>query len=140
LAVDETKRQIQVMGDNGRTRWFPIYCFDLLGREAPTLDSFEVDDNLDQADNMPLEVTVTLSNGQRRWCFFAAPAALHQTGNLIGGTEIPFHFCNQNLIIAGELTSELIGRMLSEIDSQGKLASCTVPIETDSDASDAWVS
>lgn len=36
-ALDEQKRQVRVHGDNGRTRWFPLGCFDMEGRPVPTL-------------------------------------------------------------------------------------------------------
>ena len=137
LAVDETKRQVRITGDNGRARWFPFCCFDLRGGEAPTLVTFDLEDCLEvQAGEKPIdnvEVSLTLSSGQRRWCVFVTPAGLAHTGHCIDGTQVLFHYCNRHLIVAEELTFELIGRMLREIDSKGELTSCTLPIESESD-------
>lgn len=126
-AKDSQKRQVRITGDNGRTRWFPTYCFDLSNGSVPILASFELDDPINPHDDLPIDVTVELSNGEQRWCIFATPSALARCGNWIEGTQVPFHYGNRHIIIARELSKELIGRMLRYIDSQGELAECTLP-------------
>ncbi|MGU3501520.1 hypothetical protein [Mycobacterium sp. C31M] len=39
LGHDVVKRQVRVRGDGGRTRWFPIYCFDVIARALAHLES-----------------------------------------------------------------------------------------------------
>jgi len=51
LACDTEKRQVRVHGDNGRTRWFPVECFDLDGGPAPVLVRWQFDEAV--ATSMP---------------------------------------------------------------------------------------
>lgn len=128
LATDEAKRQVRVKGDNGRIRWFPAYCFDHSSRSVPTLSGYRLNDPIIPGQELPIEVIVQLSNGERRWCMFATPSALASCGDWIEGTQVPFHYGNRHIIIARELSDDLIGRMLQYIDSQGELAECSLPL------------
>jgi hypothetical protein len=74
------------------------------------------------------EVCVDLTGGQRRWCYFPPPAAPASSGATIEGTSVRFHYGMPHLIIVAELSEDLIGRALREIDSQGDLLACTRPI------------
>lgn len=127
-AIDSQNRQVRIMGDNGRTRWFPAYCFDQNAQSAQILVAFHLDHPINAHEDVPVEVTVELSNGEHRWCIFATASALASCGDWIDGTQVPFHYCNRHIIIAGELSEELIGRMLRYIDSQGDLVECTLPL------------
>lgn len=129
LSKDDERRQIRIQGDNGRTRWFPAFCFSQGDQSVPTLARYQVDELTGQDEDKMVEVTVHLSDGERRWCIFATPMALANCGSWIEGTQVPFHYCNRHIIIAGELSEILIGRMLQYIDSQGELAECTLPLE-----------
>ena len=133
LAMDDAKRQVRVEGDNGRARWFPVGCFDQSGQSVPTLAEYRIDAPITPGRERMIEVTVQLSNGERRWCIFATPSALASCGDWIEGTKIPFHYHNRHLIIANELSDDLVGRMLRYIDSQGALAECTLPLEDEVD-------
>ncbi len=128
LDSDDAKRQVRVKGDNGRTRWFPAYCFNQSDRPVPTLTGYRLDDPITLAQEHPIEVTVELSNGDQRWCIFATPSVLANCGDWINGTQVPFHYGNRHVIIAGELSEDLIGRMLQHIDNQGCLVECTLPL------------
>jgi len=126
LAVDEEKRQVRVRGDNGRIRWFPAYCFTLDATKVPILVDYWLDP-VDTPHDFPIDVTVQLSDGQERWCVFATPTALVRCGDCIEGTDLVFRYHNRHLIVASRLSHDLIGRMLRHIDSQGRLAECTLP-------------
>jgi hypothetical protein len=128
LANDDVKRQVRVKDDRGRSRWFPLYCFASDIQPVSTLVRFHVDDPRDLAEGRPVEVTVEHSDGSRRWCVFTTPEALTASGDWIEGTKIPFHYGNGHIILAAELSEDLIGRMLHEIDRQGKLEACTLPL------------
>jgi hypothetical protein len=105
-----------------------------------TLVSFTIDDPIE--DSL-VEVTVTLSDGERRWCTFVIPQHLETCGELVAGTEsrpaggpkrpVRFHYGNQHMIIASELSLPLIEVMLFEIDRQGELEACTQPLSTTDD-------
>ena len=114
-------------GDNGRTRWFPAYCFGQSDRSVPTLATFHVDDPITLQEELPIEVTVKLSDGEQRWCIFATPSALVRCGDWIEGTQVRFYYGNRHIILAEELSEDLIGRMLHCIDSQGAMVECTLP-------------
>ena len=129
LGNDAEKRQVRIKCDNGRIRWFPAYCFDQGDRAVPMLTAFHLDDPISPDEDTPIEVTVELSNGERRWCIFATPSALASFGDWIDGTEIPFHFGNRHVIILRELSEDLVGRILRYIDTQGELLECTLPLE-----------
>jgi hypothetical protein len=101
--LDQKGKQYLVRGDNGRVRWFPQYCFVEGTPVVPTLDHFQLDDPLEATQRMPIEVTVTLSTGEKRWCLVATPAALAQGGNWIEGTTVPFLYGLRHLIIAAEV-------------------------------------
>ena len=133
LAADPAKGQVRVKGDNGRCRWFPLSCFVQGDQHVPTLDEYHLDDPLEPGTDSTVEVTVRLSDGEERWCAFATPAALGRSGSWVEGTRVPFRYGNRHLIIAGELSEELIGRMLRYIDSQGALTECSLPLESPDD-------
>jgi hypothetical protein len=137
LAADDKMRQVRIKGDNGRIRWFPAYCFDQNNWSAPTLTTFCVDDPIRAEEALPIEVTVELSDGERRWCIFATPSALENCGNWIEGTEVPFHYGNRHIVVAKELSEDLIFRMLQYIDSKGELVECTLPLESYGDEKEA---
>ncbi len=133
LAMDDEKRQVRIKGDNGRIRWFPIHCFDKGDRPVTSLVKYQLDDMIAPSQDRIIEVTVHLSDGEQRWCIFATPAALASCGDYIDGTQVRFHYCNRHVIVAGELSEDLIGRMLRYIDSQGELAECTLSLADYSD-------
>lgn len=129
LALDEAKRQVKVEGNSGRTRWFPVGCFDLTGADAPVLSGITVRDALEPESSGWVEVDVELSDGQRRWCWFVTPALLMNTGERLHGTDIQAVYGVPHLIVVNELTEEVVVRVLRHIDRQGELLNCTQPIE-----------
>lgn len=130
--LDQKGKQYLLEGDNGRVRLFPNYCFTEGVISVPVLAHFQIEHPLELAETTILEVTVTLSTGEKRWCLVATPAALAHGGNWIEGTTIPFRYGLRHLIIASELNEVLIGRMLHYIDSQGQLLECTLPLTDES--------
>jgi hypothetical protein len=130
LATNTEKQQVRVKGDNGRSRWFPDYCFGSVNQPVITMVSYEAYSSFNAFEqDTDIEVIVHLSDSQTRHCWFATPTALSKSGGWIDGTQIPFHYSNRNVIIANQLSEDLIGRMLRYIDGQGKLFECTSPID-----------
>jgi hypothetical protein len=128
LALDEAKEQLQLVGDNQRTRWYPVQLFDFENHIVATLQSYTVDDQIIDRNNAVVEVTVKLSTGELRWCIFATPRALTANGGWIPNTKVRWHYGNRHIIIANEITNDLIEIMLNHLDTQNELINCTIPL------------
>lgn len=138
LDIDVAKQQLRIQGDNGRTRWFPMYCFGQGDQHVPTLTGFHVDDPIEWAQASGIEVTVHFEDGERRWCILATPSALAGCGDLIDGTDVHFHYdLPRNFILVSNLSEDLIGRVLRHLESQGDLLQCTLPLNGGSGDEDA---
>ena len=90
--------------------------------------SFSIDDDLAAADQAAVEVTVTLTDEQRRWCFFITPAALLVAGDLLEGTETRVHFGEPHMIVVSDVTRDVIERVLRQLEADGKLVRRTLPL------------
>jgi hypothetical protein len=70
-----------------------------------------IDDDLSGAATGGIEVTVTLRDGERRWCYFMTPAALATCGDWLPGTETRIHYDAPHMIVVAELDAgSSIGR------------------------------
>jgi hypothetical protein len=125
---------IKIQGDNGRVRWFPAACFDQSGDDVPLLETMTVCDDLAIAAAAAIEVEISFSDGQKRWCFFATPQALTQFGDWIDGTTIRIHYGAPHLIIVDRLDETIIEQALRHIEGQGELLACTRAMEALRDA------
>ena len=70
LAADIEKHQVRIKGDNQRIRWFPAHCYDQSDLSAPVLATFHLEDPIRPQENIFIEVTVELSNGDNLSWFF----------------------------------------------------------------------
>lgn len=130
LAWDEDKNQAKVHGDNGCSRWYPGYCFDMTGREVPKLLRIQQRDPSEDPQTCAVEVELELSNGQRRWCFFVTPDILSQlSGEITVGAERLLSYNAPHMIVVSAINYELIEQTLLYIQSQGELLDCTKLIE-----------
>lgn len=89
------------------------------------LKSFHIDDDLNDAERSGIEVTVTTTDGRRRWWYFMTPAALRACGDWIPGTRVRIHAGAPHMIVVSELDSEIIARVLQHLDESDELLSCT---------------
>jgi hypothetical protein len=90
------------------------------------LSTFEIEDDLSTQDSGAIEVTVTLRDGARRWCFFMTPTALSNCGDRIDDTPVRFHFGAEHMIVvSAELDENIIEKALKDIDRRGELLECT---------------
>jgi len=128
LEPNQQPRKVKIQGDNGRVRWYPALCFDLSGRDIPCLETIQICDDVVAADSVMIEVELTLSDGQRRWCLFATPTALTNTGDYINGTTIRIHYGVPHLIIVSTLDEQIINQALRHMERNGKLFVCSQPI------------
>ena len=94
-----------------------------------SLSRITIDDDLCRAAEMAIEVTIELSDGSRRWCFFFTPAAMKGGGDWVDGTRIPFHLGVPHMIVVAELSEDIIRRILESLDRDGMLEAHTVPLD-----------
>jgi len=97
---------------------------------APHIQKIVIEDDLSMQDHGAIEVTVTLSDGKRRWCYFMTPAAFQACGDWINGTTIRFHSGSPHMIVVAEtLTENLINKALRCIEQRGKILDSTMAID-----------
>ncbi|MDP6546552.1 MAG: hypothetical protein QGH60_21445 [Phycisphaerae bacterium] len=97
---------------------------------APRIEKIEIEDDLSMQDHGAIEVTITLSDGKYRWCYFMTPAALEACGDWVDGTRIRFHFGSPHMIVVAEtLTEDLITKALHCIEQRGEVLDCTMAID-----------
>lgn len=97
-------------------------------QDAPAIRSYTIDDDLTRADEAAVEVTVTLTNEERRWCFFITPAALAACGDWVEGTTIRVHLGERHMIVVNEISVDIIERVLRQLQSDGELEQRTLPL------------
>jgi hypothetical protein len=150
LVHDPEREAVYIEGDGGRFRWFPQSLFDPTGAQVRVLRAFVLDDPISDPREDCIQVTVELSDGQRRACFFATPRwiadhldlhtepKLVRQGNLrLGQITLlarwlqsadgsPVGMINlPNLIILSRLTPETVERALRHMDQQDELLAST---------------
>ena len=92
------------------------------------LRSYRIDDDLARADNAAIEVTMTLTDESRRWCFFMTPSALASCGDLIEGTDARLQFGEPHMIVVSRVTPDIIERVLRQLESDNELLRRTLPL------------
>ena len=94
------------------------------------IERIEIDDDLDGQSRGAIEVTVHLTTGERRWCFFMTPGALSACGDLIDGTATRFHYGAAHMVVVADtLTPRVIELALRHIDNAGELEATTLPLD-----------
>lgn len=92
------------------------------------MQSFRIEDPLDQPSQGAVEVVVTMDDGSERWCFFFDPDRLALVGDRIEGTEVRLHLGVRHMIVVSELSEEIIERALRQLDGGGDLLAHTLTI------------
>jgi len=98
-------------------------------QNGAVLRSYTLDGDLALANDAAVEVTVTLADERRRWCFFITPAALAACGDWVDGTRVRLHLGEQHMIVVSELTQDVIERVLRELEVSGDLERRTLPLD-----------
>jgi hypothetical protein len=92
------------------------------------LRSYTIDGDLARAEQAAVEVTVTLTDELRRWCFFMTPAALAACGDWVDEMHVRLHLGELHMIVVSELSREIIERVLSQLEATGELEKRTLPL------------
>jgi hypothetical protein len=93
------------------------------------IDSIEIEDPIESHKTMAIEVTIINSDGDKRWCFFFTPEGMSACGDFIEGTKVRFHYGAAHMILVSEISPEIIEAALRDIEKQGKVELCTVPLK-----------
>ena len=133
LANHPNHPRVKIQGDDGQIGWFPAGCFDMTGRDVAHIDSIALHDALDQNEAAAHDVTITLSNGQQRWCAFTTPVTLSRFGEFIDGTTTRIHYGMPHLIIVDVLTEQVVLAALQHIERYGQLFVATLPLVEDNE-------
>lgn len=123
IAYDADKNQYQVIGYNGRKRWFPAYCFREGALELPLFESYLVDESGDYDDQR--DVTLFFSDNTRRWFVLATLEFIRE---VIANNE-PHFYQHEHTIIVESLEKADLDAILTELQNQGRLMAVTMPLE-----------
>jgi hypothetical protein len=126
LAHDTDKRQVKVRGDNGKTSWFPTYCFDMSGQQVIRLVRTTIEDPL---DSHAVDVVLEFSDGQRRHCYFITPQWLAQLNGAAQFDGERLLSYSPHMIVVSAITRGMIEQSLAYIESQGELLDCSKPLD-----------
>jgi hypothetical protein len=85
------------------------------------IKTYNIQDDLALADQIGIEVTVTLTDGRLGWCFFMTPSALATAGDWVDGTEVRVHPGVPHMIVVSEISQEIIERVLRRLEADGEL-------------------
>jgi hypothetical protein len=116
---------VKVCGDNGRTRWYSKILFDLAGGPAPVLVNWQFDYPIVNEFQDETDVSFTLDDGTRRWCWFITPA--HLAARLNQPYAEP-GIQSAHMIVVRSLAPEVVGAMLRHLDEQGELIAASLPV------------
>jgi hypothetical protein len=131
LASDSDKGHVRVRGDNGKVRWYPDYCFDMTGQPVAMLVQIDTDHPLNTPTvDVDVDVELTFSDGQQRWCTFTTPQVLSHLGGLqqFDGERL-LSYDAPHLIVVTTISRAVIEQSLAFIQSQGKLTDSSKPFE-----------
>ena len=90
--------------------------------------SYTIDDPIVEPLTCSVEVTVSMRDGDERWCFFATPQLLSSVGDWVEGTLVRVHLGVPHMIVVSELSEAIIDRVLRQLDADGRLERHTTPL------------
>lgn len=122
--IDSVKDKYRIVGDQGRRVWISKANFSASKEPVLLLQHWDFDD--DRESNRFVEVTLTFSDGSKRWC------------NLTTSKKLVEHFNNEiidppgihmkHLIIMKTMNREDVELTLKHLDNQNELINLTIPL------------
>ena len=101
----------------------------LLEMPPLVLRSYSIDDDLGEADRGAIEVSITLADERRRWCYFMTPSAFAACGDFVSGTNVRVHRGEPHMIVVSEASRTIIEAVLRTLEAEGELERRTLPLE-----------
>lgn len=93
------------------------------------IERIEIEDSIGSHKTMVIEVSVVTSEGDRRWCFFFTSEGISASGDFIERTKVRFHYGAAHMIVVSEVSVQIIEAALLDIEKQGKVELCTIPLK-----------
>jgi hypothetical protein len=145
LGVNAFNGNIRVRGHNGRTRWFPDYCFDTSGSQVVRILSFSFDDPIEDPECNWVDISIEFSDGSRRCCTVSTGARIAQSLSperypsvLKDRQGHPFRMIAHlpYTILVSRLTEDVMDATLYYLERQNELFQTTWLVEKESDEDD----
>lgn len=97
---------------------------------SETITSINIEDSIEMHDQRAIEVTVTLLDGSRRWCFFVTPEGIPNYGDYLDSDkDVRIHFGASHMIVISRISEEIIRKTLAHIDNVGELEMSTAVVQ-----------
>jgi hypothetical protein len=128
IGVDEGRRLVRVIDNNGNSRYYNEDCFDFSKGTLNALVSWEYDDKPEEIGDSFfgwVEVTIVMSDKSKRWCKFITPELLSKMLNKNG--VYPPGFAMNKLIAVRSLAKDDIDAVLRYLDDENELELVSIP-------------
>ena len=94
-----------------------------------TIANIEIEDPVDAHDQRAIEVSVIMTDGTRRWCFFVTPQGIPNYGDFLDSDHsVRIHFGATHMIVISKISEEIIRETLLHIQKVGELERSTLEI------------
>lgn len=97
---------------------------------SETIANIEIEDSIESHHQRAIEVTITLRDGSRRWCFFVTPEGIPNYGDYLDSDkDVRIHFGAAHMIVVSRISDEIVRKTLAHIDDLGELERSTLAIQ-----------
>ncbi len=124
IVKKEDSEKYRIIGNHGKALWISKYYFIEGNIEVPVLETWKFDDDLNEFDLV--EVTLSFSDGSKRWCPVTTPQRLV---NQFNKKMEPPGFNIRHLIITKTMNHDDIEKTLLHLDSNDELTEASKPLE-----------
>lgn len=87
---------------------------------------------IDDPSDIPIRgvaVIIRLVDGSTRFCVFFSPESINNCGDILQGTNVRFQYGCKHMIVASELSVDIIHKTLAQLDEDGEILDCTMSLD-----------
>lgn len=118
IGTDSKEGKVQIRGDRNRLVWISDLHFS--NTNQAEIQTVNIDDEVKDLENAFAEITITFSNGKKRWLTVMTPKYLQ------GRLEQESSFFNgHNIIFINKITLPIVEAMIYELDRTNELLECS---------------
>ncbi|MEM9478047.1 MAG: hypothetical protein AAGA58_00140 [Verrucomicrobiota bacterium] len=97
---------------------------------SETIASIAIDDPVESHERQAIEVTITMKDGTRRWCFFVTPEGIPNYGDFLDSDHsVRIHFGASHMIVVSRISEDIVLKTLYHIDKVGEIERSTLEIK-----------